>query len=67
MAYIGVKDTGLNSLSHKGGSTEPSFTKSSYSLQNNVCFSQLTFGLESFGHKSTPSDSPWIEAYCPKI
>ena len=25
----------------------------------------LTSGLESFGHKSTPSDRPWIEAYCP--
>jgi len=25
--------------------------------------SQLTSGLESFGHKSTPSDRPWIEAY----
>ena len=23
--------------------------------------------LESFGHKSTPSDRPWIEAYCPKF
>jgi len=28
---------------------------------------QLTSGLESFGHKSTPSDRPWIETYCPKF
>ena len=39
--------------------------RSAYPLQNYVCFSP---GLvESFGHKSTPSDSPWIEAYCPKF
>ena len=31
------------------------------------CFSLLTSGLESFGHKSTPSDRPWIKAYCPKF
>ena len=23
--------------------------------------------VESFGHKSTPSDRPWIKAYCPKF
>jgi len=23
--------------------------------------------LQSFGHKSTPFDWPWIEAYCPKF
>jgi len=27
----------------------------------------LTSGLESFSHKSTPSDRPWIEGYCPKF
>ena len=36
------------------------------SLQNYVCFSLLTSGLEGFGHKSTTSDMPWIEAYCQK-
>jgi len=30
-------------------------------LQNYICISLLTSGLESFGHKSTPSDRPWIE------
>ena len=45
----------------------PVSERSAYSLQNYVCFSPLTSGLESFGHKSTPSDSPWIEAYCPKF
>jgi len=34
---------------------------SAYLLQNYVCFSPLTSGLESFGDKSTPSDRPWIE------
>jgi len=33
-------------------------------MQNYVCFSPLTSGLASFSHKSTPSDRPWIEAYC---
>ena len=28
-----------------------------------VCFSPLTSELESFGHKSTPSERPWIEVY----
>ena len=47
--------------------TEPSLRKVSLPLQNYVCFSPLTSGLESFGHKSTPSDNPWIEVYCPKF
>ena len=45
----------------------PVSERSAYPLQNYVCFSPLTSGLESFGHKSTPSDRPWIEAYCPKF
>ena len=40
---------------------------SAYPLQNYICFSPLTSGLESFGHKSTPSDRPCIEAYCQKF
>jgi len=43
------------------------FGKVTYPLQNYACFSPLTSGLESFGHKSTPSDRPWIEAYCLKF
>ena len=43
----------------------PVSERSAYPLQNYACFSPLTSGLESFGHKSTPSDRPWIEAYCP--
>ena len=35
--------------------------------QNYVCFSSLTSGLESFDHKSTPFDRPWIKAYGPKF
>ena len=46
---------------------EPSSERSAYPLQNYVCFSPLTSGLESFGFKSTPSDRPWIEVYCPKF
>ena len=38
-----------------------------YPLQNYVHFSPLTSGLESFAHKSTPSDRLWIEAYCLKF
>jgi len=47
--------------------SSPDSGKLSYPLQNYVCFSPLTSGLESFGHKSTPSDRPWTEAYCPKF
>ena len=43
----------------------PVAERSAYPLQNYICFSMLTSGLESFGHKSTSSDRPWIEAYCP--
>jgi len=43
----------------------PVSERSAYPLQNYVCFSPLTSGLESFGHKSAPSNRPWIEAYCP--
>jgi len=39
---------------------EPSFRKVSLS---HVCFFPLTSRLESFGHKCTPFDRPWIEAY----
>jgi len=45
----------------------PVSERSAYLLQNYVCFSPLTSGLESFGHKSTPFDRLWIEAYyCPR-
>jgi len=39
---------------------EPGFRKVSLPLQSYICFSPLTSGLESFGHKSTPSDRPWM-------
>jgi len=45
----------------------PVSERSAYPLQNYVCFSLLTSGLESFGHKSTHSHRPWIGAYCPKF
>ena len=41
----------------------PVSERSAYALQNYVCFSPLTSGLESFGHRSRP----WIETYCPKF
>jgi len=41
--------------------------RSAYPLHNYICFSSLASGLESFGHKSSPSDRPWIETYCPKF
>ena len=44
---------------------EPSFRKVSLPPAKLCMLSLLTSGLESFGHKSTPSDRPWIEAYCP--
>jgi len=37
----------------KPAEAEPSFRKVSLPLQNYVCFSPLTSGLRSFGHKST--------------
>ena len=45
--------------------SSPVSERSAYSLQNYICFSPLTSGLESFGQKSTPPHRPWIEAYCP--
>ena len=47
--------------------SSPVSERSAYSLQNYVCFSPLTSRLESFGPRTTPSDRPWIEAYCPKF
>ena len=56
-----------NKIQDTPAKTGWSSERSAYSLQNYVCFSPLTSGLESFGHKSTPSDRPWIEAYCPNF
>jgi len=44
---------------------EPSYRK--VSLLPEKLHMLFTSGLESFGHKSTPSDRPWIEAYYPKF
>jgi len=38
----------------KSAEAELSFRRSAYPLDNYICFSLLTSGLESFGHKSTP-------------
>jgi len=46
---------------------EPVSERSAYPLQDYAYFSPLTSELESFGHTFTPSDRPWIEAYCPKF
>jgi len=47
--------------------TAPSSERSAYPLQNCLCFSPLTSGLESVGHKNSPSHRPWIEAHCSKF
>ena len=75
MACIELYTTGKNSIILKSKDSRhthqnplkpsPVSERSAHPLQNYVCFSPLTFGLESFVHKSTPSDKPWIEAYCP--
>ena len=49
----------------KSTEAELSFRKVSLPPAKLCMLSLLTSGLESFGHKSTPSDGPWIEAYCP--
>jgi len=51
----------------KAAEAKPSFRKVSLSLAKLCMLSSLTSGLESFGHKSTPPDRPWIEAYCPNF
>jgi len=51
----------------KPAEAEPTFRKVSLPLENYTCFYSLTSGLESFGHKSIPSDRLWIEAYYPKF
>ena len=46
--------------------SRPQFQKSLPTpCKTTLCFSPLTSGLESFGHKSTPSDRHWIKACCP--
>jgi len=45
----------------------PVSERTAYPPQNDMCFSLFTSGLESCGHKSTPSDRPWVVAYCPKF
>ena len=40
--------------------SSPVSERSVYSLQNYVCFSPLTSGLESIGHKSTPLTGPGL-------
>jgi len=44
----------------KHAEAKPSFRRSPCKTTN--AFSPLTSGLESFGHKSTPSDRHWTEA-----
>ena len=51
-----------NKFQPKPAEAEPSFRKVSLPPAK-LCMLLLwlTSGLESFGHKSTPSDRPWIE------
>jgi len=65
--YPGFQKKKFHTHTSKPAEVEPGSERSAYPLQNYVCFSLLTSGLDSFGHKSTPSDRPWIEANCPKF
>ena len=72
-ACIELHDAGQNSVALKSKNLATMAFKKvplkpwpAYPLQNYICFFRLTSGLEGFGHKSTTSDMPWIEAYCPK-
>jgi len=64
VAFNKISDTALMKPS-------PVSERSAYPLQKYACLSLLTSWLQSFGHKSTPSERPWIEAwieaYCPKF
>ena len=47
--------------------TQPSFRKVSLPLAKVRMLFPAHLWFREFGHKSTPSDRPWIEAYCPKF
>jgi len=49
----------------KPSEVEPSFRKVCLPPAKLHILSPLTSGLDSFGHKSTPSHRPCIEAYSP--
>ena len=51
----------------KPAEAEPNFSLPLQSKTTYAFLRSLGSGLESFGHKSTPSDRPRIEAYCPKF
>ena len=51
----------------KPAEAKPSFRKVSLPPIKLHMLFPLTSGLESFDHKPTPSDRPWIEAYSPKF
>jgi len=46
---------------------EVSFRKVSVPPAKPCMFFPAHLWVRKFGHKSTPSDRPWIEAYCPKF
>ena len=50
---------------HKTHWSRAQFQKGQPAPCKTSMLSLLTSGFESFGHKSTLSDRPWIEAYCP--
>jgi len=45
----------------------PVSERSAYPLQNYILLFPAHLWVREFGHKSTPSDRPWIKAYCPKF
>ena len=69
IAYIGVKATDLNLLSQwKTRIWLPEVSKiHTYPLKLSPYKTMYFPQVREFGHKSTPSDRPWIEAYCPKF
>jgi len=46
---------------------KPSFRKVSQHTTKLRMLFNAHLWVREFGHKSTPSDRPWIEAYCPKF
>ena len=51
----------------KPAEVEPSFIKASLPPAKLRMLFPAHLWVREFGHKSTPSHRPWIEAYCPKF
>ena len=67
LAILAFKNGNFKTHLAKPAEFEPNFRKVRLLPAKLHVLSPLTSGLESFGHKSTPSHRPWIEAYCPNF